>query len=562
MNFRTFVLNFLFLGASVSAAPQAEVHGPGLQQRDGVSFNCHIPYPPGKLPVFVLGAAARFPETLFQNTLNLVAGGDITKQEEDGGVYYYNNGRLLGYYETDTGESYILPNLAALTPGQFQLDPSILHRLVTNKAIIPADDTGKSIIPGLILSGSKNDNGSAPTAPATYLIEGTIRRDIPFQRRPIPVHGDGSQATFSFASDGKLVSLVHRWRAASQGRFVQSLNQDGIRKAIAQHLEASGLANAIVTGVELGYYDTSEKFIQPVWVYNATIQSPENVVPKTVTGYVPLSGEEQEPLPPIVTPDDGPEPGPHVDGHGPGHGKENCDNTTISYNSTLSRRQAQNSVTLGRYIMANDYLSEAMVKEANALWKGLSGSAPRGRVIDSQYYWDNPTTYQSPTSDLWLNAVNIGFSSGHGKAHNFITDNNWPARGEIEIPSSLPAAGYGPASGGQLAYWMLAQCSVIPTPKDYPPRYSHMAFDPWWQVFDGGMHAIMGFRTDSKISGKVMQAMGKNLGRGASAPMSWLHGVKKLARTSVIFPCGHDNDNIYEVGNLGQPGCLHMFWYN
>jgi hypothetical protein len=513
-----------------------------------ILFDSQIPKHHDALPLFALAGNTRFPEKSLPDVLKSAGPAEnlITKKEQDG-LYYYNADRLVGFYDFESGETAVLPELGSLRPGAEKINLDTLAALAKDRSIIPIDDTSNSIVIGSRLGGSRQKSGNKPTAPETYLAQGIIRREINYEKQAHPVCGPGSRGLFSFGADGNIKGMTHKWRSAkSTGLSVAPLAQGDIQKRIAAQLAAANLTTGVtVRGVELCFYDSGSKYIQPVFRFNATIATSSDFANRTVLGYIPAGGEEYEPLPTLKLP--------------PGVLVPNANTNTTA--AKLPARQRRNDgVTVGRYLMANDDISAELVPEGWALMNGLTASAP-GRFVDSQYYWDSPYTYRAPEASHYIDAVNVAFSDGHANVHRLATDDKAPDRGRVYIPSSLPPNGYGRGGGGQLAYWLIGGCLVVSTPPNYSEADRHLAFEPWWQVFNG-LHAVVGYRSDSYTNVDAMGRMAKALGKGASVVHGWMDNMLPAGTTSAVTVCGHDGDNVYQIENIGRPLCLQIWWYH
>ena len=74
----------------------------------------------------------------------------------------------------------------------------------------------------------------------------------------------------------------------------------------------------------------------------------------------------------------------------------------------------------------------------------------------------------------------------------------------VNIDTDIPSGGsngYGGGAGasGDLAYWIIHSCEVLPTPADYSAENRRLAYDTWWDVFNG-MHAVLSYRTQMFIA--------------------------------------------------------------
>jgi hypothetical protein len=208
--------------------------------------------------------------------------------------------------------------------------------------------------------------------------------------------------------------------------------------------------------------------------------------------------------------------------------------------------------------MSNDQYSPQIVVDENAFWNGLSSVS--SSFVNSQYYWDEPFIYESDAS-TFVNAVNVAFTEGHGNVHMFTTNELEPNWGPVQISSDIPTNGYGPGAGGKLAYWIIRACDTISTPLEYSAADFHKAFDPWWRVFNG-MHAVMGYRTLAAVYDNEMGNVGKALAKGQSVVHGWMNAAAGGGKTSAVVVCGHSDDTVYNIANLGRPGCLQIWWLN
>ncbi|KAI9779689.1 MAG: hypothetical protein M1839_007187 [Geoglossum umbratile] len=502
-----------------------------------------------KLPLFSLGDAVQFPPELLPEIFKTAAPGvEVKGQTVNSSKFFYDGDRLTAFFDNNTGETSVFPRLESLKPAA-SISGDI-SRYLKDLRIFPADDTSLSIVIGSRLLGSRKKEGAAVSDPAIYLTESLIQRSINHGNQRSTVCGPGTKASFSFGSDDGIKALSHRWRSAKNlGSSLSAMPQDKVRQAITDQLAAANIANATVTSVDLCFYDSGHKYIQPVYRYNATVSHPSGVADNLVVGYIPVSGKAPEDLPSLNPPVD--QPLPSAAGI----------NSQATPNN-ITRRQ-EGPVTVGRYAMSNDRFSPQIVVDENNLWSGLSlaSSIPFStpRFINSQYYWDEPFMYEA-SNRQYVNKVNFAFTEGHGGVHRFYTNEVEPNWGIVNI-ADIPPSGFGPGSGGALAYWIIRACQTLSTPADYSAADFNKAFDVWWPVFNG-LHAVMGYRSNALVYDNEMGAVGFRIGLGAGVVFSWLEAARGGGKTSAITVCGHTDDTILQRANLGRPGCLQEWWYD
>jgi hypothetical protein len=553
---------FILWSTAVVALPR---HGHTRRDSDSrIGFDCVFPHHNNNLPLFSLGQASQFPVSELQDILKLAApgkkltestipGGRLISKTVDvtGSRYFYDGDRLISYFDNDTGETSVFPTLGSLTPGT-DFDTSGISQLAANTAIVPDDDTKHSIVVGSALGGSQKTVDGEASPPATYLLESIIQREVEFENQLYPVCGPGTKASFSFGSDGNIKAFSHKWRTArSLNSAIKPLSQDAIQQNIAAQLSGANInANVTVKGVDLCFFDSGNNYIQPVYRYNATVSHPFGLSDSLIVGYIPAGGTAQEPLPSL-------NPSANQAMPTDTRNNNNLKASTIIPRSQTSKRQGS-GITVGRYAMRGDQYSPQIVVDENDFWNGLSSVS--SSFVNSQYYWDEPFIYESD-AQYYVDNVNVAFTEGHGNVHYFTTDETLPNWGGVQIPGDLPANGFGPGAGGSLAYWIIRSCDVVSTPIDYPAADYDDAFDPWWQVFNG-MHAVMGYRTEAAVYDNEMENVGKALAMGQSVVHGWMSAALGGGKTSAVTVCGHDDDTVFDIGNIGKPGCLQIWWYS
>jgi hypothetical protein len=521
-------------------------------------------------PLYSLGQQAKFPSDKLQEILKVSASGASLKEVSRGkDKYVYGGDRLVALYDHSTGQTSTFPKLESLVPAdKISIPFESFGNFLNDSRIFPVDDTLVSPVQGNTLSASKNTSQTI-SRPRAYLSDLRIQRNISHQNGAYSVCGPGTIAYFSFASDGSIQSLSHRWRSAKKlSTILKPISKDSVTKSILAQLSDSKITNSTVTSVDFCFYDSGEKYIQPVYRYIAVTRLPDGAN-NSIVGYISAASKAVEPLPNLH------EPTPQTQPTPPTNNTSSSNHDTSSYTPPLTRRQSPR-VTVGRYVMRNDQYSPDFVSDANDVWNSLSSLAG-GAFDNSQYYWDETFIYESNKEDF-VDNVNLAFTVGHGNVQYFAINGGAPG---VHI-ADIPSPGLGPGAGGFLSYWIIKACDVFSTPKEYKPDDSHLAFDVWWNVFNG-LHAAMGYRTMGQVVDWAPREAAKQIALGAGVVFAWMKAVNESprynpdnwydiskidgsyvwwGRAAAVTVCGHTDDNVYRRENLGRPGCLQMWWYD
>lgn len=509
------------------------------------------------LPVVGLGPPVVAPEALTQDFARTVArGAELTGPGKSGLRTAFDGHRLVAYVHAATGESQVFPALEKLRPGErlAQRAAATAERIRRDRELFPEDLSDVVALAPTTLFGSRHSKGGATTSPAEYL------SFVRFERRldGLPVFGPGSSAMIAVAADGSVHGFSHRWRQAiAPAEKMTAKPREEIGRAIADQLAPSAKASQVqVDKVTVGYYDSGQDVLQPVYRFEATVTSLDarRVANRHLLGYVSI-GEAPEPLPVL----------------GVQRGKSPMEPPARGQRATSAGRAAAGDPTVGRYVVrddspdwvssANDFMANLEV--AQALFGGI-------QFTDRQYYWAEPWEFLSD-KDAFVNDVQIALNEVHGNWGLFSTRDN---HDDIVRLSSVPAGGYGQGGGGVLAYWVLHSCEVIPTQAD-----ENTSFDVWWNLFDG-LHAAVGYRTEMWIADGVTGPFGFAIGLGAPVISAWISEVARnssynpdasyhdgnrditepMGRPSAIAVCGHGDDTAADVARLPAATCLTEWW--
>jgi hypothetical protein len=127
------------------------------------------------------------------------------------------------------------------------------------------------------------------------------------------VYGRGAHAAVSLANDGATVGALRRWLTASLGERIETrISAEQVRAQIERQLAPQGRqcgTRATVDEIEVGHYDGNADYMQPVYYFEATVESAEKRISDIKTaGYVP-SGKALEPIPDLAAAPSGERPG-------------------------------------------------------------------------------------------------------------------------------------------------------------------------------------------------------------------------------------------------------------
>ncbi|MCJ1244061.1 hypothetical protein MMC30_001258 [Trapelia coarctata] len=552
-----------------------------------------IPAIKGQWPYLKLGPVVQLPADFLNQVLKNVA--PSTKWTNStggraGGMIAQDGDRTVGLVDPVTGETSIYPKFESLRSAP-NISSEFIQKHIDNPSVIPHDDSSVTALPGMNLYGTTRvRDGKNDTVPAVFLTNVVAQRSIhvPDAGAHFPVRGNASKAVFGVGADGNLQSLAHVWHPAKLGgSTITPRPRDEIYNAIIAQLKSfAEISPVTVDSVEPCFFDAGAAFIQPVFYFAATIQSNprSKIVNQTharISGYIPLGRKPLESLPDLNKPGDITPPA-----FAPADtGAPEVPKARRSYPPSLEKRG--NNIKVGRYVVRAD--SSAWVASANDFLSTLiQYSAPIlpwfprfVTFLNSQYYWAQPFIFTS-SKESFIDSVHIADTEVHGNWHLFSTYQNW---GDIVSLSDIPASGYGGGAGGSLAYWILHSCEVIPTDTDYPPTTASktQSYDAWWKIFNG-LHAVVGYRTEMWIADGATTPFAKAIARGFPVVPAWMKAVhddmiyapspgniyydgnrkinEPMGRASSISVCGHTDDVVWQVANLGKATCLHEWWYD
>ncbi|KAJ2935548.1 hypothetical protein H1R20_g1547, partial [Candolleomyces eurysporus] len=519
------------------------------------------------LEVYSLGDPSFLPhEWLEQIVGNVAHGVKLTKRQDD------SEYRSYVHYNVSPP---FAENLVSLHSGLKGFEP-------------PADDTHTQLTQGPNLGGntandiaeagnlSRRWNDEKPDS--IYLTTGFFKRWIECGGKKFPVCGPGSRASFGVGAGNKIFSLSYRWKPAKKsGKKIKACHAEKVAQAIKKALEGKGRVK--VKHVDTCYYDSGAQYIQPVYRVLGESFPEDNHDNATesseILRFFPIGDEPVENVLP------GGAAAASEGQPGPAEPKEN-QHTEVARSlkrnyfearTSLYERSGKPTITVGRYVTQKDIHEVEFLANANGFWNSLASSTSIN-FVNSQYYWAPSWIYGSGAR-WYVNSVNLALTEAHGWKHLFSTWQGSPNIDPVRIPSTLPTDGYGPGPNNLgLAYWIIDAGEVIPAPIDFPSDPAQ-AFKPWWRVFCGGLHAVLGWRTKTLFADDVAVNMAKAIAIKRPVASAWLDAAlhdsayasglkfngRPYGRASVIYPCGRGSDQVTQVQKLGKPTCLTMQWW-
>jgi hypothetical protein len=487
----------------------------------------------------------------------------------------FADGQLAAYVNLRTGDAEMYPSLTRQKPiaataasETSERAASLAEKIFRRPDVLQQDATQVTFEkprPLLGESARKGENSDSVKSSDSelYLTYVPVRRSIDNHF----VYGPGSRALLAVGNDGSVQGFVRRWKTAvASGQTRETRSRDQVAESIrAQFQYLARSAEVEILSVELAYYDGNRDYLQPVYRFTSRlrqIQSRTVTEPKPtnrrvdddfVVGYLPI-GKQLESLPSLLAPTTS---NPNTPPRRPTYSKPEPDDPTV-----------------GRYVVRND--DSNWVADANEFWSGLTTFFGSGLFTNSQYYWAYP--FEFDTSEAaFVNTVNVALTEVHGDWWYFTTYQNWGDGVDI---TAIPASrGYGAANGGQLDYWIIHSCEVVPSPADAPcATDSRQWWTPWFRIFRG-LHTVVGYRTIMWIDDDVGGPYGVSLRFGAPVVSAWFNATNSAAgyqgnptyqahcgnsppmgRPSTVSFCGRENDSVYNTAALPAASCLVNYW--
>jgi hypothetical protein len=555
---------------------------PASAQTPALRFTASVPPAPAQMQIYKL--AATRPPIEFLNEKLSAAKLPALKLERDTYVVRGETGasdldKIRAFVDQASGDTHLVPNLAELVRPEAPREPISVERLqatartlLTDERFIPRDVTEVRIAEGVTVMGGATTRPSAGAEPKRTETR-VVMTIIPAFRYAggFRVYGRGSHAAVSLANDGATVGALRRWRTASLGERIETrINAEQVRAEIERQLAPQvkrGGTRATVDKIEVAYYDGNADYIQPVYYFEATVESADKRISDIKTaGYVPI-GKTLEPIPDLAAAPSGKRPG-------------------VTKPGTTGKVRAAGTpgdITLGEFANQDWPTSSAYLDMANNFYSGLtSGSQPVSRTLWwTAYVWQ----VVGPQSKNWMNAVNVAYTEPHGDWLINSTLSNCCQIWNVANIGTGGNPGYGAAAGGVLATWVIMSCEVIPSAYDRQNEIGgtgnpYVAFDAWFPVFQG-LHNVIGFRTIMFYPDDALNyGFGSDAARGGDVNAAWFDEVAAVDgndgtyasqhliggptvhydRASTMIDARDLGQSIFSVGAQSASSTLWNFW--
>jgi len=529
-------------------------------QSPAIRFTATVPSLPKQMRLYKL-APTSAPLEFLNEKLNLAKLPALKLEERTfivrGGLGQTETDRVRAFADKTTGDTHFIPNLAELirngkaTP--LTDAQTIGRRALTDVRFIPKDVTEVRLSDAIPVMGGATDHANAKTSSRAIMrtVPKVVMTIVPAVRYAggYRVYGRGSHALVSLANDGSTVGALRRWRTASLGDQITPVIktedvQAEIERQLRPHVSEKG-SQATVDTITLAYYDGNANYLQPVYRFEARIISDgKKTSGIRIAGFVPI-GKVLEPIPDLAGKPSGemPQKAERV-----AQGAKKVATTSLCGPTGLA------GITLGEYANQDWPNNGAYVDMGNSFLSGLNfmdslfpGFKPP--ITRTQWYDAYPWEVVGPSSKYFMNSVNVAYTEPHGNwLYNTTLSNN--AQGWY-VPNIGTGGnpGYGAATGGVLATWIIMSCEVVPSMYDRQNEAGasdnpYTAFDAWWPVFQG-LHNVIGFRTEMLYPDDDLQfGFGYDASLGGDLNAAWFQEVA----------ANDPNDGPYNDGHLiGNP---------
>jgi hypothetical protein len=541
-------------GMVLAAAAAVTTGMPAQAAIPAISFKTPVTTVHGALPLFRLQRSA--PPTPFVSTaLGTAIRPGVEKTRLVGRDQH---GVMRGYVDAATGDAEIFPDLTAASGPATATDeaPSVAGAIFARTDIIPKDATRTRLgaaTPVFSSQAQRSADGrthplGTPSQLFTYVSAQRYAAGL-------PVVGSGSQATVAVGNDGSLRGFVRRWATAfAAGVIRPTTTSDQLAKAIVTQLRGLQNANTAITvdSVAPAYYDGNAKYLQPVYLFYATLRPVSGRgTSDHIRGYVPI-GTLVEPIPVI------------------GQNTGRAPSAPVGADPAAQLRTqgaVANQISLGEYANRDGTMQD----QANAYLNGFDALPAwwyGPPIVRAQWYWAYPFEVES-SANSYLNAMQVAYTMPHGDWWENTTYSNYADFWYVYDIGVSGNPGYGAAAGGNLATWIIDSCEVIPS-------FYDLQFT-WWPVFQG-LHRALGFRTEMLLGEDTMNYdIALDMEEGANANSAFFNTVAAFSfptyedyhlnnttvhydRASLMYDPRNANESIYSVQGQSASGQLQNVW--
>ena len=460
----------------------------------------------------------------------------------------YDGTRLVAYADWETGDSAVFPVLPAAGPTMAPIErlTQAAQAVLGTSALIPRDAT-KSLLAQPLFAGTLA-SGQRPGTRSTRLIFFPVARRVGV----FPVYGPGSRAALVLGPDGSLQGYIRSWRTAVLAGFLLTPRPAGdVLGSIQAQLATVGAGLPVtLDSIALTYYDGNQSYLEPAYRFTASVHA-GGVAVDHVIGYEPVAARELEPLPTL----------------GP----------TIAASSRSADPADRDSDGIARFVVQGPMPawhqdSLAFQQGVLSFWPRLQGLAGApGKIGPSS----TPAAFTTARNfAAYANTARVLESEAPGGQGHFITDRY--TGGAVNVASLGALGGAGGKQAG-LAFWVARTPSLIASPEDTTAPYRD-----WLPVF-GGLHAVVGYRTELYANDGVAGPFGADLAMGAPVVSAWLlEGAATSAyrmgenplyesssaavlqapsgRVSTLSVCRHGGDTLADTGMVPRATCLQSWW--
>jgi len=544
-----------------------------------IYMKAQVPTVPSTVPFFKL-ANSSAPVEFMNEQLAKVGHPPLTKLATH---FHSKQGEIThGFIDQRSNDAHMIPDIARLiktseTHAALPESQAILIGLskFRDVRLIPKDVTELKLAPSIQVMG-----GAAPNGKVGAIAVGQQPPKVRFTLLPavrsvsgIPIYGPGSRAVLTLGNDGAVEGFLRSWKTASKGGTVQhKQGAADVQMAIERQLTPfeGGNTEITVDTIKQSYYDGNKNFLSPAFYFTAVLHSTNPKVADTrVHGFVPI-GTAPEEIPPIRTmAGKQPSQPPKLPAVRPG-----LTPTEIKVHGIAG---AQAGISVGVFINRD----AGMIGMGWDFWSGLSIKlpfiSPSTPFNLTEYWWAYPWQVNGSHSRWGMNNVNVAYTQPHGNWYlNTTLSNNQDV---WTIQSINP--GFGAATGGKLAWWIVDSCEVCPAMMDLQITTGNgqHAFDPWWNVFKG-LHGVIGFRTEMWLFDGMNWGYGFALSLGADVNTAWFQAIASdpsyndgytyldgninqnvhMGRASTFIDARDLGQSIYHVEGQSPAGTLWNFW--